>query len=98
MMSLVGSQNLVDIISLMNELRKERFLAILDVFYEEPLNGVHELRTMKNVIVTPHSAGTNGYWRRKQADIVIRDIQAFFANEPLINQVTRGQYQRMTIH
>ena len=62
----------------MDELRTGRFRAVLDVFYQEPLAFDHELRSLNNVICTPHSAGTSQYWRRKQADYVIEDMKRFF--------------------
>ena len=42
-------------LGLITELKRGRFKAGLDVFWEEPLSADHELRKLPNVILTPHS-------------------------------------------
>ena len=44
---------------LVEELKKKRFAAYLDVFENEPLPIAHPFRTMENVTITPHIAGDN---------------------------------------
>jgi D-3-phosphoglycerate dehydrogenase / 2-oxoglutarate reductase len=44
----------VDEMALVTRLQKNDILAALDVFHEEPLLAGHPLRTMDNVILTPH--------------------------------------------
>jgi len=45
--------------ALVQELKKKRFAAYLDVFENEPLPIAHPFRTMENVTITPHIAGDN---------------------------------------
>ena len=80
----------------MAELQKQRFSAVLDVFYDEPLPANHFLRFLDNVICTPHIAGANRYWRRKQSDIVFADLERFFAGEKPLYSVSLEQYRRLT--
>lgn len=49
---------LVNESDLIEECRKNRFLAILDVFMHEPMEVENPLRTFPNVICLPHVAGT----------------------------------------
>jgi phosphoglycerate dehydrogenase-like enzyme len=61
----------------------------LDVFVEEPLPSGHPLWGFPNVLITPHvSAVSRGYWRR-QVDLIVGNLRAFLAGEPLRNQVDR---------
>ena len=87
---------LVDETALMAELRTGRFTAVIDVFHEEPIAPNHPLRSLPNVIATPHIAGCNRYWRRKQSDIVLEDMARCFRGERLEHQVTLEQYKRLT--
>lgn len=43
--------------ALIEELKKKRFFAYLDVFSQEPLPVDHPLRSLENVLITPHIAG-----------------------------------------
>lgn len=82
--------------ALMAELRTGRFTAVLDVFHQEPLPADHPLRRMKNVVCTPHIAGAHRYWRRKQAEIVVEDMERCFRGEEPLHLVTLDQYRRLT--
>lgn len=83
--------------ALWNELQTGRFRAILDVFHQEPLQADNPLRNMKNVIITPHAAGTNRYWRSQQAKEVIRDMELYFTGGLPNNPIDLKQYKRMTV-
>jgi D-3-phosphoglycerate dehydrogenase len=48
---------LVDEKALLEQLRKNRIRAALDVYDREPLAADHPLRKLPNVTLTPHSAG-----------------------------------------
>lgn len=60
----------------------------LDVFESEPLPPHSELWSMKNVIVTPHMAGsTPHYWER--ATSIFENLKRFAYNKPMINVVDK---------
>lgn len=70
--------------ALVNELRKKRFDAYLDVFSEEPLPLDHPLRSLENVTITPHIAGDNiEMFRRcgREAILTLKDY--FEGKEPI---------------
>ena len=56
--------------------------AALDVFEDEP-NVPAELLTMQHVIVTPHIASGTHETRRAMGDLMIDNLDAFFAGRPL---------------
>ncbi|MEV6912875.1 D-2-hydroxyacid dehydrogenase family protein [Amycolatopsis sp. NPDC051071] len=75
---------IVDEVALVDSLRrKEIAVAALDVFDVEPLPSNHPLRTLDNVVLTPHI----GYVTREAYEIFYRDavedIAAFQAGAPL---------------
>ncbi|MDB5326175.1 MAG: hypothetical protein JWM57_1744 [Phycisphaerales bacterium] len=68
---------LIDTDALITELRRNRISAALDVFDEEPLPADSPLRTLPNLIVTPHvSSHTRGTYVR-QGDLVVDEIERF---------------------
>lgn len=76
--------------ALVDALRSGRLRgAALDVFAEEPLPAGHPFWTLPGVLVSPHvSPVSRGFWRR-QVDLIVANLQAFLAGEPLRNQVDR---------
>lgn len=62
----------------------------LDVFATEPLPEAHPLWSLPNVILTPHvSAVSRGFWRR-ETDLIVGNLQRFFAGRPLLNLVDKN--------
>jgi len=63
--------------------------AALDVFEEEPLLRGSKLWKMKNVIITPHTAGWSvKYWERTTS-LFCENLKRFVYNEPMINVVNK---------
>jgi lactate dehydrogenase-like 2-hydroxyacid dehydrogenase len=60
--------------------------AALDVFEDEP-NVPEALRTMNNVVLTPHVASATWQTRRAMADLAFCNLQAHFAGKPLLTPV-----------
>ena len=75
--------HLVDEQALLNELRKGRFQAALDVFDQEPLPEDSPFRRLDNVVITPHIAGHSAQARRRQGQEMVDEIARFVAGEPL---------------
>jgi phosphoglycerate dehydrogenase-like enzyme len=87
---------LVDEKALIEQLRSGRIHAVLDVLEQEPLAQDHPLRHMQGVIVTPHSAGTSLYMRRKMAELTLTDIRAYIDHKPLRGVINLEKYNSMT--
>ena len=85
----VGRGGVVDEEALIEVLRHRRIGgAALDVFADEPLPSASPLRTMDNVIVTPHVAGFGGAaMRARMASIVADNVRRYAAGAPLRNLV-----------
>ncbi len=79
---------------LLKELRSGRLSAVLDVHHEEPLPEEHELRSLENVLLTPHVGGSQ--IRPPLAAAVVDDIERFAAGEPLKHRIPREQWETMT--
>ena len=80
--------------ALLDELRSERFSAVLDVYHEEPLPADHELREFDHVLLTPHVGGSQ--IRPPLTAAVVDDIERFAAGEDLEHAVPREQWGTMT--
>jgi phosphoglycerate dehydrogenase-like enzyme len=80
---------------MIEELRKGRFIACLDVTWPEPPAADSELRHLPNVLLTPHIAGAiaQNLWR--QGDFAAREISAFLRDRPLAGEVRREQLARI---
>ena len=64
--------------ALVEELKSGRFEAYIDVFSTEPIPTDHPLRTMKNVLITPHVAGDNIAMFRRCGREAIESIRKYF--------------------
>ncbi|HEX8926261.1 MAG TPA: D-2-hydroxyacid dehydrogenase [Terriglobales bacterium] len=81
---------LVDEAALSDALREKRIAgAALDVFTEEPLPENSELWRLRNVIITPHSAGLNAKLWDLQYEVLAENLRRFRAGEPLLNVVNK---------
>lgn len=61
--------------------------AALDVYAEEPKVPA-ELMGLDNVVLSPHQGSATGRTRTAMGDLVVRNLVAHFAGEPLISPVT----------
>ena len=75
--------------ALLDHLRRGRITAVLDVTDPEPLPDDHELRSLPNVMLTPHLAGSQGTELRRMADWVIDEVERYAEGRPARNPVTR---------
>ncbi|XTZ13141.1 hydroxyacid dehydrogenase [Micromonospora echinospora] len=79
---------LVDEAALVDELATGRIDAALDVFDDEPLPVGHPLRSLPNVLLTPHQAAGTVQGRRRQGEIVVDEIVRYATGRPLAHAVT----------
>ncbi|WP_353114384.1 hydroxyacid dehydrogenase [Microbacterium sp.] len=86
---------LTDEAALEAELRTGRIAAAIDVFDEEPMPRHSVLRTLPNVVLTPHRAAGTVEGRLDQGRIVADEVEAFAAGRPLQHVITRAQLDVM---
>ncbi|PZF81174.1 hydroxyacid dehydrogenase [Jiangella anatolica] len=86
---------LVDGEALLAELESGRLDAAIDVFDEQPLPVDHPLRTLPNVLLTPHEAGGTLEARARGGALVADEIARFLAGEELRHEVTAEQLARL---
>ncbi len=86
----VARGSIVDEPALIEALRTGRLRgAALDVFAEEPLPPDSPLWELPNVLVLPHvSAVTPRFWRR-EADLLLDNLDRYLAGRPLRNAVDK---------
>jgi phosphoglycerate dehydrogenase-like enzyme len=93
----VARGGLIDIDSLVAELRMGRIAAALDVTDPlEPLPADHELRRLPNVLLTPHIAAGGIEMRRAIGAIAVEEVVRFCRGDPPLNLVTRKMLATMT--
>ena len=90
----VGRGPLVDEAALCNALQTGRIAgAALDVFVDEPLPADSPLWSLKNLLITPHTAAvTERLWDRHY-ELIVENLGRLMAGNPLLNRVdTRRGY------
>ncbi len=88
---------LVNEADLIEALRGQRIAgAGLDVFEEEPLPVVHALRSLPNVVLTPHAAGVDvqsiGDMARSAAEAIVAIQQGLWPDEKIVNPEVREHF------
>ncbi len=68
---------IIDEAALVEELKKNRFKAVLDVYEREPLSEDSGLRNLDNVVLIPHMAGPTIDMRQYMALALLNDIYKF---------------------
>lgn len=79
---------------LLDALRENRFTAILDVYHQEPLPENSELRTLPNVILTPHNAGYTA--RGLYIPFILKQFALHFSGSPMQYEITRRRFLTQT--
>jgi phosphoglycerate dehydrogenase-like enzyme len=87
----VGRGPVVDQVALTEALQKGQIAgACLDVFEAEPLPAGDPLWRQKNLILSPHVAGTGGPLGERFAELVSENLTRFKEGRPLVNQIRLG--------
>jgi phosphoglycerate dehydrogenase-like enzyme len=89
-----GRGALIDEQALITELEKGRFFAFLDVTDPEPPALDSPLRSLPNVVVTPHIAGCIENCNH-MGELAVEELRRFFAGEPAIYQITYEMFTRV---
>ncbi len=83
--------SLIDTDALLTALARGRpAMAALDVFDEEPLPAAHALRTLPNVVLTPHLGFVAEPVIAQFAQDVVECLQAWLAGAPLVRELGAG--------
>ncbi len=86
---------LIDEEALIELLRTRPVFACLDVTDPEPPAADSPLRTMPNVLLTPHIAGCVGSGLKRLGAAAAEEVRRFLSGEPLLNEVTREMLPRL---
>ncbi len=86
---------LIDEAAFVEHLRKDTTWAILDVTDPEPPPPEHPFRSLPNVVLTPHFAGTVESGRSRIGDCVLEEIKRFIAGEQLRYEVREEMLPRI---
>jgi phosphoglycerate dehydrogenase-like enzyme len=89
-----GRGTLIDEQALIAELQKGRFFAFLDVTDPEPPALDNPLRSLPNVVVTPHIAGCIENCNH-MGELAVEELRRFFAGEPAVYQITYEMFKRI---
>ncbi len=87
--AIVNEQEMIE------ELKSERFIACLDVTEPEPPAEDNPLRTLPNVILTPHIAGTIAENMARLGTLVANEIEAFVTNNPLHFEIKKEMLEKI---
>jgi len=93
----IARGGLVDLDALTREVKSGRLGCALDVTDPvEPLPVTHQIRRLPGAILTPHIAASSHKVREQIANVVMEDVESFFAGRGVRNQVTTAMLDRMT--
>ncbi len=90
-----GRGTLIEEPALIEELRKGRFFAFLDVTDPEPPSLDSPLRSLDNVVITPHIAGCIENCNQ-MGELAVEEFRRFFAGEPAVYQITPEMFERIS--
>ena len=88
----VREQELVDVLR-----RRPDLQAVLDVTDPEPPAAGSPLRTLPNVVLTPHVAGSIGSERRRLGRMMTEELERFLRGEPLRWEITEDRIATMAM-
>ena len=80
---------------MIEELKKERILAFLDVTSPEPPESGSPLYNLDNVFLTPHLAGAMGEECKRMGAFVVEEVERFLRNESPAYPVTEDMMEWM---
>lgn len=83
---------LVDEAALVNELRRGRITAFLDVTDPEPPEEEHPFYALPNCILTPHVAGSFGNECYRLGKATLDEVKRYFKGEPLENELSLDEF------
>lgn len=85
--------NEMDMIQVLN--KRPDLMALLDVTDPEPAPADSPLYTIKNVVLTPHIAGSVGRERSRLGDVMFAESQRYLNGDDLVYEITEEAYRHM---
>lgn len=86
---------IIDEAALYEELKTGRITACLDVTEPEPPEEDNPLRSLPNVVLTPHIAGAIANNMGRMGSYSISEVERFFSGQPLKYEVTLDDLKRL---
>ena len=86
---------IIDEPELIDELRRGRIFAFLDVTDPEPPDADSPLRLLDNVVVTPHIAGCIENCNR-MGELAVEEVRRHLAGEPAVYEIRREMLDRIS--
>jgi len=83
---------LVDEVALVNELKKGRITAFLDVTNPEPPEKGHAFYSLPNCILTPHIAGSFGNECYRLGKATLNEVECYLKGKPLKNELSLDEF------
>lgn len=84
----VARGSLIDEAALAAALEQRKIAgAALDVAAEEPLPPASPLWRLDNILITPHLAAASEHLWQRQTDLLLKNLDLWFAGKDLINRV-----------
>jgi len=80
---------------LINELKKNRFFACIDVTNPEPPAKDNELRFIENAVLTPHIAGTVTNGLKRIALHVCEELERFYSKEQMKTEINLNDISKL---
>ena len=87
--------SLMDHDALIREAGSGRIRVALDVTAPEPVPADSPLRSMPNVIITPHLAGQGRYGHDRIGAATLRALEEFFAGKPVTGAIDHARWERL---
>jgi len=85
----------IDSEALVEEARRGRFVAVLDVTDPEPLPPDHPLRHLPNVVILPHIAGAGFYGYHRIGELLVKAVEAVEKGQAFAGEVPLERYGRI---
>lgn len=79
--------SIIDEAALISELKSGRISACIDVTDPEPPSEYNELRSLPNVILTPHIAGSVNNGKKRIGDLVISELESYLKDRTLVYEI-----------
>lgn len=79
--------SIIDEDALIEKLRSGRISACIDVTDPEPPYETSELRSLPNVILTPHIAGSVNNGKKRIGDLIVSELESYFSDGTLAFEI-----------